>query len=350
MNVEPVLTSTTSPRGTLHPCVCTDRIQETGDVVTLVFRRTDGRKFSFLAGQFVTIRFFWCGQAYSRVFTIASPPTRPERIAMTIKVAADGKATRILHDHVGEGCPVEIGEPGGDFTLGGRAIEKALFLCAGSGITPFMSMVRALHDAGRDEDITFIQCARTPGDILFGHELRMLSENMTKLRVETVCSQTSNFDEHRSAGRLDMTRLARLVPDAGARTAFLCGPAGFMQAMRRHLLELGIPAGRIFEEAFGAVPPTTSKVSSGAKATVAFVRSGVHCETDDNATILDLAEAAGVYLDTSCRMGVCGTCKARLLQGKVEMNDMGGLSEVERQHGFILACCSTPKGNIAVDL
>jgi ferredoxin-NADP reductase len=269
---------------------------------------------------------------------------------LTVKAAADGKATRILHDHFGEGSAVEISAAAGDFTLEGRAVGKALFLCAGSGITPLMSMVRALHDAGKDLDVAFIQCARTPDSILFGDELRMLSETMPKLRVETVCSQASGFNAAHDAGRLDMTRLARLVPDAAARTAFLCGPAPFMRAMRDHLLELGVPAVRIFEEAFGAAPPIASSLASGAKATVAFERSGVRCEADENATILELAEAKGVYIDTSCRMGVCGTCKVKLLEGEVDLNDMGGLSDLEREDGFILACCSTPRGNIAIDL
>lgn len=333
----------------LHACVCTDRIQETADVVTFVFRMTDGGAFDFLAGQFVTIRFSWGDQTYIRVFTIASPPTRPDRIALTIKAAADGRATRILHDHFAEGSAVEISDAAGAFTLEGRSVEKALFLCAGSGITPLMSMVRALHDDNKSLDVAFIQCARTPNDILFAQELRVLSESMPKLRVETVCSQASGSPDSRVIGRLDMARLAWLVPDATERTVFLCGPASFMQAMRRHLVELGVPPGRIFEEAFGAAPSTASKAPS-TKVSVAFERSGVRCDTNDNATILDLAEARGVYIDTSCRMGVCGTCKVRLLQGEVGMNDMGGLSDMERQDGFVLACCSTPRGDIAVDL
>ncbi|WP_192251093.1 flavin reductase family protein [Mesorhizobium silamurunense] len=333
----------------VHPCICTDRIRETGDVATLMFRRVDGRKFDFLAGQFVTIRFSWGGQTCSRVFTISSPPTRPDRITLTIKAAVDGKATRILHDHFGEGTMVEIGDAAGDFTLEGRAVEKALFLCAGSGITPLMSMLRALHDQGRDLDVTFIQCARTPDDILFGNELQTLSRNMPRLKVETVCSRASGSDDNGRAGRLDITRLASLVPDVGSRTVFLCGPSSFMQAMRGHLIELGVPTGLIFSEAFGG-DPSTRTVPPGTTTIVAFERSGVRREARESATILETAEAAGVYVDTSCRMGVCGTCKVRLLNGEVDLNDMGGLSDLERQDGLILACCSTPRGDVTVDL
>ncbi|RRH93631.1 iron-sulfur cluster-binding domain-containing protein [Mesorhizobium tamadayense] len=350
MSIDAVLAETRPPLGTLHSCVCTDRIQETGDVVTLEFQRTDGRRFDFLAGQFVTIRFSWDGERYARVFTIASPPTRPQRIALTIKAAANGRATRILHDHFAAGCSLEISEPGGDFTLEGRAVEKALFLCAGSGITPLMSMARALYDTGSDLDLAFIQCARTPDDVLFGQELRMLRESMLKLRVETMCSQMSGSGQPQGGGRLDVAQLARLVPDAASRTAFLCGPAGFMQAMRRHLIELAVPAERIFMESFGLEPSPANKAFGSTEAVVTFERSGVRCESNEGETILHLAEAKGVYIETSCRMGVCGTCKVKLLQGEVEMNDMGGLTEIERLDGFILSCCSMPRGDVVIDL
>ncbi|WP_217571503.1 flavin reductase family protein [Mesorhizobium sp. GbtcB19] len=350
MNANAALVTAGSPSRDLHPCLCTGSIQEARDVVTLMFNRVDGRRFDFLAGQFVTIRFSWAGQTYSRVFTIASPPTRPDRIALTIKAAADGNATRILHDHFGEGSIVEISGATGDFTLEGRAVEKALFLCAGSGITPLMSMMRALHDAASDLDVAFIQCARSPDDVLFGPELQMFRENMHGLTVEAVCSRPSDSGDSGNTARLDMARLARLVPDVGSRTVFLCGPAGFMQAMRGHLIDLGVPAERVFEEAFGPASPSESKAPSDMKIIVAFERSGIRREAGESATILELAEAAGIYLDTSCRMGVCGTCKVRLIEGEVDLNDMGGLSEVERQGGFILACCSTPRGDVTVDL
>lgn len=333
-------------------CVCTDRFQETSDVVTLVFERIDGRAFKFLAGQFVSIRFSWDGEQLSRAFTIASPPSRARRIALTIKAARDGKATRILHDHFGEGATAEIGEASGEFTLEGRAVQKALFLCAGSGITPFMSMLRSLSDTGSDLDICFIQCARTPDDVLFEDELRSLA-HLPRLHVEIVCSQASGASG--TGGRLDMAKLAELVPDAAERSAFLCGPSAFMKAMRRHLLELGVPAREIFEEAFGPAPSDAIKSAvgdgqDGEARSILFQRCGINRVAGAGETILDLAEAAGIHVETSCRMGLCGTCKVMLASGAVDMNDMGGLSDAEREAGFVLACCSTPTSDVAIDL
>ncbi|MDX8524601.1 iron-sulfur cluster-binding domain-containing protein [Mesorhizobium sp. MSK_1335] len=352
MNVVPALAGNGACLDTSRLCICTDRIQETSDVVTLVFERIDGRGFKFLAGQFVTIRFCWNGEQFSRVFTIASPPSRPQRIALTIKAARDGKATRILHNHFGEGATVEISEAGGEFTLEGRAFHKALFLCAGSGITPFMSMLRSLNDAGSDLDIKFIQCARTPDDVLFEDELRNLAR-APRLRVETVCSRVSG--DPGASGRLTVAKLAELVPDASERTVFLCGPTAFMEAMRRHLLELRVPASGIFEEAFGttlsgAIKPSGREDQCGEARTILFQRSGINGAVGVGQTILELAEAAGIHVETSCRMGLCGTCKVRLASGAVEMNDMGGLSDAERGAGFVLACCSTPTSDVAIDL
>lgn len=349
MSVAQNLASDRSVSGTSHLSICTGRVQETHDVFTLAFERIDGQTFNFVPGQFVMIRFSWDGQIFSRIFTIAAPPTRPERISLTIKAATDGKATRILHDHFHEGCGVEISEARGEFTLHGRTVEKALFLCAGSGITPLMSMVRTLHDLGEELDLCLIQCSRTASDVLFGQELAMLSRSMPKLRVETVFSRPSDLDSNRP-GRLNKSQLALLVPDASDRTAFVCGPTGFMAVMRGHLLELGIPADRIFEEAFGPRPATTTKISAGEKAVVSFERSGFHVEADEDTTILNCAETAGIHIETACQMGLCGTCKVKLTRGEVDMSDMGGLSEVDCKDGFILACCSRPRGHVAVDL
>ncbi|TPI32609.1 iron-sulfur cluster-binding domain-containing protein [Mesorhizobium sp. B3-2-1] len=352
MNVVPTSAGNGALLDTSRLCVCTDRIQETSDVVTLVFERVDGRGFDFRAGQSTTIRFGWNGEHFSRVFTIASPPSRPQRIALTIKAAKDGKATRILHDHFGAGATAEIGKAGGMFTLEGRAFQKALFLCAGSGVTPFMSMLRSLSDAGSDLDICLIQCARTPGDLLFEDELRSFAQ-LPGLRVETVCSQASGA--FGAGGRLDMTKLAELVPDAAERSAFLCGPTAFMEAMRRYLLELGVPAREIFEEAFGPAPSGAIKSAAdrgqgGEARSILFQRCSINRVAGAGETILDIAEAAGIHVETSCRMGLCGTCKVMLASGAVDMNEMGGLSDAEREAGFVLACCSTPTSDIAVDL
>lgn len=332
---------------TFHKCECVDRVQESHDVFTLVLQKCDRSSFDFIAGQFVTIRFSWNDRHYARVFTIASPPTRPDRIALTIKAAPTGNATRLLHDHFHSGSIVEIGRAGGDFVLHGRSVNKVVFLCAGSGITPMMSMLRNQHDRGEPLDLCFIQCARSESDVLFERELHMLAQRMPTLKLAIFCSQPSGRASHYS-GRLDRSRLAQLVPDVAERTAFVCGPESFMGAMCRNLLEAGTPAERIFEEAFGLRPSTSEP--SDEKASIAFERSQVRVEADGNATILDTAEASGVYIDTACRSGVCGTCKARLICGQVDMMDLGGLSHEERQDGYILACCSRPIGPIALDL
>jgi ferredoxin-NADP reductase len=300
-----------APTGRWHACICVGRIQETQTVFTLCFERIDASPFDFLAGQFITIRFTWAEESFSRVFTIASPPTRADRICLTIKAAEDGVATRILDDHFRENSLVDISDASGEFTLNRLATEKALFLSAGSGITPFVSMARTLHDTGWDLDVCLIQCARTPEDSLFVEELRRLSSAASKLRIETVYSRSAGPAGRQDIGRLDQARLAQLIPDARERTAFMCGPAAFMDAMRTHLLALGVPADRIFEEAFKPRPAIPDPSRGGEEATISFGRSGRSCASAGDATILGLAEAFGIYIETSCQMGVCGTCKVK---------------------------------------
>ncbi|MEY9999091.1 2Fe-2S iron-sulfur cluster-binding protein [Sinorhizobium fredii] len=335
-------------RDAFHPCICVDRSNETHDVFTLVFEKLDSSGFHFVAGQFVTIRFNFEGQRFSRAFTIASPPTRPERVALTIKVAENGNATRVLHDHFKIGGAVAISEAAGDFTARGRECEKLLFVSAGSGVTPMMSMLRDFRDRGEQADVAFVQCARTETDILFDRELEELSQ-VLPLKVRAVCSRLSGGRGNFHAGRLDKAVLTQLFPDVHSRTAFICGPAGFMAQMRDALVELGVPRERIFQESFGPVPvPSNARVNSGA--TIVFERSKRQGEARGGETILDLAESASIYVDTACRAGVCGTCKTRLISGEVDMVDLGGLSEAERAEGYILACCSRPIGPVTLDL
>jgi ferredoxin-NADP reductase len=351
--------------------VCTAVSDVTHDVKNFVFEPEGDQLFEFAAGQFLTLMLDIDGTRVNRCYTISSPPTRPNRIAITVKRVVGGKVSNWIHDNIVPGSKVAALAPLGAFTLTRRPAEKLLFLSAGSGITPLMSMLRTLYDLGSDADVVFLHSARTPSDIVFRSELAAIETLMPNLRVVHVCE--ADYPSERwggMRGRLSPTMLHTIVPDLLERTIFNCGPVPYMDAVRRILGELDYDLGSYREESFtfddpatpGATPPpegvayediavTAPPAGDDGVATysVEFTKSGrtVMCRADEN--VLDVALAAGVRLPSSCSQGMCGTCKLPKLSGEVEMNHNGGIRPREIAAGKILICCSKPLSDLSLD-
>lgn len=351
--------------------VCTAVSDVTHDVKNFVFEPEGDQLFEFDAGQFLTLQLDIDGVALNRCYTISSPPTRPNRIAITVKRVVGGTASNWVHDNVVPGSKVSALAPLGAFTLSRRPTGKLLFLSAGSGITPLMSMLRTLYDLGSDADVVFLHSARTPSDIVFRSELAAIETLMPNLRVVHICE--ADYPSERwggMRGRISATMLQTVVPDLLERTTYNCGPAPYMDAVRRLLDELGYDMAGYHEESFtfddpakpGAMPPpegvTYDQIAvapppaaqdTGTTYTVEFAKSGrrVTCRPDQS--VLDAALAAGVRLASSCSQGMCGTCKLPKLSGEVEMNHNGGIRPREIAAGKILACCSMPLTDLTLD-
>lgn len=351
--------------------VCTAVSDVTHDVKNFVFEPEGDQLFEFDAGQFLTLKLDIDGTPVNRCYTISSPPTRPNRIAITVKRVVGGKVSSWVHDNIVPGSKVTALAPLGAFTLTRRPAEKLLFLSAGSGITPLMSMLRTLYDLGSDADVVFLHSARTPSDIVFRSELAAIEMLMPNLRVVHVCE--ADYPSERwggMRGRLSPTMLHTIVPDLLERTIFNCGPVPYMDAVRRILGELDYDLGSYHEESFtfddpampGATPPpegvayediAVAAPPAGddgvATYSVEFTKSGrtVTCRADEN--VLDAALAAGVRLASSCSQGMCGTCKLPKLSGEVEMNHNGGIRPREIAAGKILVCCSKPLSDLSLD-
>jgi glycine betaine catabolism B len=351
--------------------VCTAVSDVTHDVKNFVFEADGDRLFEFDAGQFLTLMLDIAGTPVNRCYTISSPPTRPNRIAITVKRAAGGMVSNWIHDNIVPGSKVQAMAPLGAFTLTSRPAEKLLFLSAGSGITPLMSMLRTLYDLGSDADVVFLHSARTPSDIVFRSELAAIEMLMPNLRVVHVCE--ADYPSERwggMRGRLSPTMLHTIVPDLLERTILNCGPMPYMDAVRRILGELDYDLDNYHEESFtfddpatpGATPPpegvayediAVAAPPAGddgvATYSVVFTKSGrtVSCRADEN--VLDAALAARVRVPSSCNQGMCGTCKIPKLSGEVEMNHNGGIRPREVAAGKILACCSKPLSDLSLD-
>ncbi|PAJ78376.1 hybrid-cluster NAD(P)-dependent oxidoreductase [Burkholderia ubonensis] len=345
-----------SERRTLTCCRVTD---ETHDIRSFEFRTGDGLPVRFEPGQFLTVSALVNGQSVERCYTISSPPTRPYLVSITVKRVPGGIMSNWLHDNMKPGARLDAYGPSGTFTPTAAPAARALYLSAGSGVTPLMSMTRASIDLGLDREIAFVHSARTPADIVFRDELRRLAKLSPRLRLFFVCEGVGDEDNWAGGtGRLSLPMLSAWVPDYADREVFTCGPAGYMNAVRALLREGGHDPARYHQESFdfsaNAVPepaPASAEGAAGQQTyTVKLSRSSKHFTMSGSETVLAAAKKAGVAVASSCSQGVCGTCKTRLLEGTVDMRHNGGIRDREVQKGFRLLCCSRPTSDLVLEL
>lgn len=346
--------------------VCVATWEETHDVRTFQFAAPEPRRFAWQAGQFMTftLPIEQGGEPVSRCYTLASSPTRPDTVSITVKRVPGGPASHWLHDHLRPGMSLPAAGPMGDFTNAGSQAKAFLFLSGGSGVTPLMAMARRACDLALDRDILFVHSARTPDDIVFRDELATMARRNPRFRPVFVCEDDGRFERwagHR--GRLTLPMLRAIAPDLDARGIYCCGPAPYMAAVRALLAEGGTDMARYHQESFdfaelAAEEPGVAAEVLSAEAgqtpavpsfQVSFAKSKRVIECAADTTVLEAARRAGLRLPSSCTKGVCGTCKSKLVSGTVDMKPAGGIRQREIDAGMVLLCCSRPTADLVVE-
>jgi ferredoxin-NADP reductase len=338
----------------LHLLECISVTPEAPDVMTFLFRSEGVNWFRYLPGQFVTLELPVGPETVFRTYTLSSSPSRPYSLAVTVKAQTGSIGTRWMFDKLKPGMKLKALGPFGDFSYVRHPGEKYLFVSAGSGVTPMMSMVRDMSDRAPLSDIAFINCSRSPSDIVFRHELEYLARFMPKLSLGFIvegCGRTDLWSGLK--GMIDKAKIALLSPDFMDRTVFCCGPEPFMAAVRSMLEASGFDMARYHQESFAPAAPPPVTVLTGADgealAMVNFASSGKEAPCMAGETILMTARAAGVRISAACESGICGTCQVLKLSGEVEMNHNGGILDEDIEAGYILACCSRPIGDVVVE-
>jgi ferredoxin-NADP reductase len=333
--------------------VCRAVTDETHDVRSFHFATERPVRFRFEAGQFLTLDLPIDGRTVYRCYTISSPPTRPETVSITTKRVPGGPGSNWLHDNMRPGRRLRATGPSGVFVLP-TLPGKLLFLSGGSGVTPLMSMVRTLFDRAEDRDVVFVHSARSPADIIFRDELALMARRLPRLRVAHVVESTLGEPGWPGlVGRLDQRMLGLIAPDLREREVFCCGPAPYMASVRASLDAVGLDRSRYHEESFSfdelPGPVAEEVIEAEAAFSVTFAKSGKTVACPPGTTVLAAARQAGLRLPSSCTRGVCGTCKSRMLSGRVDMQHGGGIRPREIDQGMILICCSRPLEDLVID-
>lgn len=340
--------------------------QETPDVKTFRLMNPLGGilPFSYLPGQFLTVAISPDGELVKRSYTISSSPTQHDYAEITVKHEIEGVVSAFLHNRVQEGDLLDFSGPSGLFTFSGRECKCILLIGGGVGITPLMSVLRYLTDRSWQGEIFLIYGVRTPADIIFREELEHLQRRHPNLRVVITISRLEGTDWKGPTGHISKELIIQSVPDVATRYVHICGPVSMMETVKHVLAELGVPPGRVKTEAFGpalgkpeAVKPITVPAAGGIEEkaaqkdlpTVTFSRSDKSAPLPSDKSILEVAEEIGVEIDNSCRIGTCGTCRVKLLSGKVTMAVEDSLEPGDKEKGIILACQAKATENVEVE-
>jgi stearoyl-CoA 9-desaturase NADPH oxidoreductase len=302
---------------------------ETRDAVTLVLRPGRGWR-GHTAGQWVRIGVDVDGVRQWRAYSLTTPPRPDGLLRITVKAIPDGVVNNHLVRRARPGLLLHLDQAAGDFVLPEPLPAKALFVTAGSGITPVMGMLRSTDLP----DAVLLHSAPTRDDVVFGGELRaMAAEGRIRL-----------LERHTDAdGMLSVDELAGLVPDLAEREAWACGPTAMLDALETHWAALGLAA-RLHTERF-----RPRVVATGAGGTVSF--SGTTVEADGATTLLDAGESAGLLLPSGCRMGICFGCVLPLRSGAVRDLRDGTVTTAEPGDGVrVQTCVSAAAGACDIDL
>ncbi|WP_434290377.1 FAD-binding oxidoreductase [Celeribacter sp. SCSIO 80788] len=340
-----------------------ERVQESQNVISLRLKVVEGAFQPFLAGQHLPLRLDLPERKLA-TYTISSDPADHGGYRISVKIEPNGKGgSRFLHE-VQVGARIAAERPRGKFVLADDA-RPVLLLTGGIGVTPALSMLSVLARQP-ERPVYFVHACLSATEHSFADEVAEIVTSAPNVRGYVAYAEGGETDvaagRCQGLGLLSRETLRALLP-LDAYHVYLCGPDGFMSAMRAALVSLGVADAEIHQETFGggvsvvkkeakrsALPEAvvTGVTEIGASPVVRFVKSGLEVAWDGSSdNLLELAEAQGLRPEFECRSGICGTCACRKLSGEVAYTE--DLIDSPKE-GEIFLCCSVPKGDVTLDL
>ena len=348
--------------------------QETHDAVSISFELPEDLKesFQYKPGQYLTVKINVDGQEFRRAYSLSSSPVMDELLTITTKRVDKGIVSNYLNDHIKPGDFLEVMPPMGNFVpdIDPNRQRTYIFFSGGSGITPVFSIMKSVLELEPHSKILLFYGNRNAESIIFHQELMELRERYPD-RVETIHS----LDEYSATwegykGRMDRDKANYLLNKYARGVAahaeyFLCGPSGMMREVELALQDKLIPKSKIHKENFTSslnLEEDTATQSAGAggaaaeaaetspagelnfpvKAKIILDGRETEIEIKEDETVLEAAIDADLDPPFACQIGACSTCRAKLREGKVSMDEREALTDEEMDEGYILTCQSRP--------
>lgn len=341
--------------------------QETADAVSVTFDIPESlqQTFRFLPGQYTTLKMVVNGEHVNRSYSFCSSWYMNEPATIAVKRVTGGKGSNYINDHFKPGTEVEVMEPMGNFhtALSPANAKHYVLFAGGSGITPVLSILKSVLIAEPSSRVTLFYGNRDETSVIFKNVLESLaSQYGQRVKLVYVYDTPANSNEpYKGYVVKDMAlRLLRENTDMNFTNAefFICGPTPMMKEVETALGLLGINKEKVHIEYFTAKADEDKQAADVGSAVVSeepftgktkvkIIYDGNECEFEvsEKETILEAALDAGYDPPYSCMVAACCTCRAKLLSGKVEMDDRESLTDGEIAKGYVLTCQSHPKSH-----
>ncbi len=339
-------------------------IRETDDCVQIRFEIPASHKqdFQFTPGQYLTLEHSIHGESVRRSYSICSTPS-DTYLAVAVKQIPDGRFSTFANNTLAAGDILNSLTPDGNFTIQDPEDQEFMFIAAGSGITPIMSMISTLLATNPRADVTLMYGNKRTSSIIFQEALEDLkNEYMDRFNLIHVLSQELSESDLNN-GRIDAQKCKVILEKSIAREqlegVYLCGPSQMIMDIRDYLTtEGGITEEKVHYELFNTENLSDNSdyqknLSSDKKLAEKVCKVTIDSDSRSykldlkygGETILDAALKTGADLPFACKGGVCCTCRAKLLKGEVDMEKNYALEPEELEQGFILTCQAHPKSD-----
>lgn len=318
--------------------------QETADAATFFFSEVSGTQISYRAGQFLTLVFSHHGRETRRSYSLSSSPDE-KQLAITVKRVANGEISRFMLAKVKKGDVISAVPPAGKFTLDREVATSAklVYFAAGSGIVPIYSQIKYLLARPGESHLILFYSNNSAADILFNEELNALeTANANRLKVVYLISNQGN---RLTNINLEALLKQHLPNDTGNAQYYMCGPFAYMRMIRLTLLFMGIEPANIRKENFvlETVPVADNAIIYPPQNIKLEFNGEVYSiAVGENQSILQAALQNDIALPYSCRGGMCSTCMAKCISGKVEMSVNDVLLDADLAEGWVLTCTGHP--------
>ncbi|MBK7762944.1 MAG: phenylacetate-CoA oxygenase/reductase subunit PaaK [Bacteroidetes bacterium] len=343
-----------------HPLTVSDIRQETPECVSVAFSIPDELKenFRYQAGQYITIKTHMNGEELRRSYSLCSSPLEND-FRVAIKQVEGGLFSTYANTQLKEGDVLEVMDPMGKFTtqLTPKAGKNYMAFAAGSGITPMLSLMKTILATELNSTFTLIYGNKNLQSIIFKEEIEALKNKfMGRLQVVHILSR-EKLETEINNGRINAEKceqlFANLLHAKNIDQYFLCGPEDMIMGVKDYLLNQGVEETHIHFELFSTGIQTKQADWKATHTQDTEQMCTVTIKVDDRTydiklayggdSILDAALKSGADLPYACKGGVCCTCRAKVMEGEVDMEVNYALEKEEVAQGYVLTCQAHPK-------